>query len=85
MADIDIPTPSWGSKQPDGSQLFKGQTYRPLSVEPYTKPSGGVVPLTKWQSTCPDCGKSFVCSTIPWNSRPNRRCGYCKTPRKRCG
>jgi len=71
---------------PDFAIHHRGQIYKPLRVRPYEKLDGTSTTVIDWQSTCPDCGKSFVATTrLSWTGEVNRRCQECKAPGRRVG
>ena len=61
---------------PEGfSIVWGGQTYCPVGTRQH-----GESTLLDWQTTCPECGRTFVVSTTLSFHSPRRRCDDCKRP-----
>lgn len=59
------------------TEIYKGQIYRCVGSEPYTRQRDGSPTVLKvWESECTDCGVSFIFKTPSRKSKfePNRRC-----------
>jgi hypothetical protein len=61
---------------------YRGQLYRRIAVEPYTRADGSVRQLATWESRCPVCGDLFTIQTTRLHRlrEPNRRCAQHRRP-----
>jgi hypothetical protein len=61
---------------------YRGQRYRRIAVEPYTRDDGSETRLATWESDCPVCGEPFTITTTRLHRlrSPNRRCAEHRRP-----
>lgn len=68
-------------------RAYKGQLYVRVDDVPHRTRDGRDTLLTRWWSTCADCGAAFVFATssLARKFQPNRRCANHKRPGIRAG
>lgn len=59
---------------------YRGQTYRLIRIDPYTRKDGVETTIAIWSSRCHRCGQPFECTTSsnPTRFKPPRRCQECR-------
>ncbi len=60
--------------------VIKGQKYRWIGSEPYTRKDGASSNLNLWETDCPDCGKPWRITSGQYLGTPNKRCPECAKP-----
>jgi hypothetical protein len=60
--------------------IYRRQIYVKLRSEPYTRRDGSLTSVVIWSSICPQCRRTFECTTPAVTSqfRPARRCPDCR-------
>jgi hypothetical protein len=63
-------------------EVYRGQQYRLVAVEPYVRRDGIARQLEVWESDCAKCGAVFTYKTTAFGhtNSPNRRCKEHRRP-----